>query len=304
MEALERAFDKINWDQVWTALWHIGLILLVAWIAMLAATFALRRLEGVLIRRGEAAGEVPTESRKRAETLARLLQQGVLILLWVMAIMVILLEIGVEIAPLIAGAGIVGLAVGFGAQNLVKDVISGFFMILENQVRVGDVVVVNGTGGLVEMINFRTIVLRDLSGTVHIFPNGSINTLANMTYLWSAIVLDIGVAYKENTDRVVEVMRAVSAEMRQDERFGPNMLEDIEVFGVDAFDDSAVVIKARIKTLPIKQWEIGREYRRRLKHAFDREGIEIPFPHRTIYFGETSKPFLAEVLTRQPAANA
>lgn len=304
MEALERAFDKINWDQVWTALWHIGLILLVAWIAMLAAKFALRRLENVLVRRGQAAGEVPTESRKRAETLARLLEQGVLTLLWVMAILVILLETGIEIAPLIAGAGIVGLAVGFGAQNLVKDVISGFFMILENQVRVGDVVVVNGTGGLVEMINFRTIMLRDLSGTVHIFPNGSINTLANMTYVWSAIVLDIGVAYKENTDRVVEVMRAVSAELRQDERFGPNMLEDIEVFGVDKFDDSAVVIKARIKTLPIKQWEIGREYRRRLKQAFDREGIEIPFPHRTVYFGEASKPFLAEVLTRQPAANA
>lgn len=304
MEVLERAFDKIDWDQVWTALWHIVLILLVAWIAMQAAKFALGRLESVLIRRGEAAGEVPTESRKRAETLARLLEQGVLILLWVMAVLVILLEIGVEIAPLIAGAGVVGLAVGFGAQNLVKDVISGFFMILENQIRVGDVVVVNGTGGLVEMINFRTLMLRDLSGTVHIIPNGSIETLANMTYVWSAYVLDVGVAYKENTDRVVEIMRAVSAELRRDERFGANMLEDIEVFGVDKFDDSAVVIKARIKTLPIKQWEVGREYRRRLKQAFDREGIEIPFPHRSIYFGEASKPILAEVRAGQPAANA
>jgi small conductance mechanosensitive channel len=302
MDVLERAFDKINWDHVWTALWHIGLILVVAWVAMLAAKFALRRLESVLIRRGEVAGEVATESRKRAETLAHLLEQAVLVLLWVMAVLVILLEIGVEIAPLIAGAGIVGLAVGFGAQNLVKDVISGFFMILENQIRVGDVVTVNGIGGLVEMITLRTILLRDLSGTVHIIPNGAINTLANSTYVWSAYVLDIGVAYKENTDRVIDVLRAVSAELRGDPRFGSAMLEDIEVFGVDKFDESAVVIKARLKTLASKQWEVGREYRRRLKQAFDREGIEIPFPHRAIQFSEASKPFLAEVRTRQPAS--
>lgn len=193
---------------------------------------------------------------------------------------------------------------GFGAQNLVKDVISGFFMILENQVRVGDVAIVNGTGGLVEQINFRTIVLRDLSGVVHIFPNGSVNTLANMTREWSAYVLDIGVAYKENVDRVMDVMRAVGAELRADEKYGALMIEDIEISGVDKFDDSAVVIRARLKTLPIKQWEVGREYRRRLKHAFDREGIEIPFPHRSIYFGEASKPFRAALETRQPAANA
>lgn len=146
---------------------------------------------------------------------------------------------------------------GFGAQNLVKDVISGFFMILENQVRVGDVAIVNGTGGLVEQINFRTIVLRDLSGVVHIFPNGSVNTLANMTREWSAYVLDIGVAYKENVDRVMDVMRAVGAELRADEKYGALMIEDIEISGVDKFDDSAVVIRARLKTLPIKQWRSG-----------------------------------------------
>ncbi len=171
-----------------------------------------------------------------------------------------------------------------------RDVISGFFLILENQVRIGDVAVVNGTGGLVEQINFRTIVLRDLEGVVHVFPNGTVATLANRTHGWSAYVLDVGVAYKEDVDRVMAVMRRVSEEMRSEEPFAALMLEDIEIFGVDDFADSAVVIKARLKTRPIKQWEVGREYRRRLKQAFDREGIEIPFPHRSLYFGEASKP--------------
>jgi len=172
----------------------------------------------------------------------------------------------------------------------VRDVISGFFIILENQVRVGDVAVVNGTGGLVEMVNFRTLVLRDLSGVVHIFPNGTVTTLSNMTKEWSAYVFDIGIAYKEDTDRVVEIMRRVGEELREDRYFGALMIDDVEVFGVDQFADSAVVIKGRLRTRPIKQWEVGREYRRRLKQAFDRDGVEIPFPHRSIYFGEVSKP--------------
>jgi small conductance mechanosensitive channel len=161
---------------------------------------------------------------------------------------------------------------------------------------VGDVAIVNGTGGLVEAVNFRTLVLRDLSGVVHVFPNGTINTLSNMTHEWSAYVFDIGIAYKEDVDEVIGVMKAVGDEMRGDDYFGPLLLEDIEIFGVDAFADSAVVIKGRLKTRPIKQWEVGREFRRRLKKAFDREGIEIPYPHRSIYFGEASKPFLAALM--------
>jgi small conductance mechanosensitive channel len=196
-----------------------------------------------------------------------------------------------DITPIIASAGIAGLAVGFGAQNLVKDVINGFFMILENQVRVGDVAVVNGTGGLVEAISFRTITLRDLSGTVHIFPNGTVTTLANMTKDWSFYVMDIGVAYKEDTDRVSAVMKEVGKELQEDPEIGPNILEPIEIMGVDNFGESEVVIKARLKTLPIQQWMVGREYRRRLKKAFDEQHIEIPFPHRTLYMGEASQPF-------------
>jgi small conductance mechanosensitive channel len=222
---------------------------------------------------------------------------------WLIAGLIVLRELGVEIGPILASAGIVGLAVGFGAQNLVRDVISGFFMIMENQVRVGDVAVVNGTGGLVERINFRTIVLRDLSGVVHVFPNGTISTLANMTREWSAYVINIGIAYKEDTDRVTEVIQRVGEELKKDEYFGPLMVDNIEVFGVDDFADSAVNIKVRIKTLPIRQWEVGRQFRRRLKKAFDEEGIEIPFPHRSIYFGEASNPFLTRMVQDAQPAN-
>jgi small conductance mechanosensitive channel len=192
--------------------------------------------------------------------------------------------------------------VGFGAQNLIRDLISGFFLVLEDQVRVGDVAIVNGTGGLVEAITFRTILLRDLSGVVHVFENGTINTLANMTKEWSGYLMDIGVAYKEDTDQVVAVMRRVDEELRQDPVLGPMILEPIEIFGVDDFAESAVIIKARLKTRPIEQWSVGREYRRRLKKAFDAEGIEIPFPQRSITVREASKPLA--VLLAQAAGGS
>ena len=188
-------------------------------------------------------------------------------------------QIGVNVTPVLAGAGIVGLAIGFGAQNLVKDLVSGFFLILENQVRVGDVAIINGTGGLVEAISFRTIVLRDEAAVVHVFPNGSINTLSNMTKDWSAYVISVNVAYKEDPDRVVDVMRRVAEEMYAEPKYRSAMLEPIEIFGVDGFTESAVTIKARLKTQPLQQFAIGREYRRRLKKAFDAAGIEMPgFP--------------------------
>lgn len=294
METLQQLYE-VHWDRWGANTVNILIVIAVALIAMRTAKAALKRFENRLIRRGDAKGDVPSESLKRAETLVRLLRQGVLVFLWVVTGMIILREVGVEIAPILASAGIVGVALGFGAQNLVRDVIAGFFMILEDQVRVGDVAVVNGTGGLVEQMNFRTIVLRDLSGVVHIFPNGAVTTLANRTHEWSAYVLDISVAYKEDVDRVMAIMREVATEMRTSSELAPFILDDIEMFGVDQFAESAVVLKARIKTVPIKQWDVGREYLRRLKQAFDREHIEIPFPHRTLYFGEASKPFAAHV---------
>jgi moderate conductance mechanosensitive channel len=198
-------------------------------------------------------------------------------------------QIGVNVAPILASAGVVGLAVGFGAQNLVKDLVSGFFLILENQIRVGDVAVINGTGGLVEAISFRTIILRDEAAVVHVFPNGSINTLSNMTKDWSAYVINVNVAYKENTDQVADVMRRVAEEMYADAKYRSAMLESIEIIGVDGFTESAVTIKARLKTRPQQQFAIGREYRRRLKIAFDAAGIELPLIPRATRSGEASQ---------------
>lgn len=273
------------------AAFRIALVILAAYITLKLLRVALNRLEAFLVRTGEASETIPGATRQRVRTLVSVVSTIAVGLIWFLVILVSLGQVGVNIAPILAGAGVVGLAVGFGAQNLVRDLVSGFFLILENQVRVGDVAIINGTGGLVEQITFRTVVLRDLSAVVHVFPNGAINTLSNVTKDWSAYVIDVGVAYKEDTDRVVEVMRRVSDEMKAESEYGSVMLESIEIFGVDDFADSAVTIKARFKTLPLKQWFVGREYRRRLKKAFDAEGIEIPFPHRTLYMGEASPPF-------------
>ena len=281
---------------------RILLITIVAYVAVRAIRFGLIKFEHVLLTWREREDKERIANEKRVKTLTGMLRTICLTLVWVIGIVMSLDQIGLDITPILAGAGIVGLAVGFGAQNLVRDIINGFFMILENQIRVGDVGVVNGTGGLVEAISFRTITLRDQSGTVHIFPNGTVTTLANMTKDWSAYVMDIGVAYKEDTDRVVEVMREVGEDLRNDQQVGRKMLEPIEILGVDAFGESEVVIKARIKTLPIEQWSVGREYRRRLKKAFDREKIEIPFPHRTLYMGEASPPWLVKNMVSATAS--
>lgn len=298
MEYFRQALTAIDWQVLILTSIRILLILVLGWIAGIVIGRILKKLEQRLIRKGQVDGEPPSEAAKRADTLVRLIRQGVYLVLWATVGLVLLQEFGVEIGPILAGAGIAGLAIGFGAQNLVRDVISGFFMILENQVRVGDVAIINGTGGLVQEVNFRTIVLRDLSGVVHVFPNGTINTLSNMTQEWSAYVFNVGVAYKENTDRVIEVMKVVLQGMQEDETFGPLIIEPPEIMGVDQFADSAVVIKGRIKTLPIRQWMVGREFLRRLKLAFDEQDIEIPFPHSTVYFGEASKPFDLRLLEK------
>ncbi len=281
---------------------RIFLIIVVGYVAIRAIRFGLAKFEEVLLNWREREDKDRIANEKRIKTLTGMLRTICLTLAYVVAIVMGLDQIGLDITPILAGAGIVGLAVGFGAQNLVRDVINGFFMILENQVRVGDVAIVNGTGGLVEGISFRTITLRDLSGTVHIFPNGTVTTLANMTKDWSANVLEIGVAYKEDTDQVITVMREVGKDLQQDSEFGKKMLEPIEILGVDAFGESEVVIKARLKTLPSEQWAVGREYRRRLKYAFDREHIEIPFPHRTLFIGEGTAPWPIQNMTPATAS--
>jgi moderate conductance mechanosensitive channel len=265
---------------------RIVVIVVAAYIGLRLLRLGLNRLETLLIRAATAAEVIPGSATKRIRTLMSVLWTIVVGLVWFVAVLSTLGQIGVNVTPVLAGAGIVGLAIGFGAQNLVKDLVSGFFLILENQVRVGDVAIINGTGGLVEAISFRTIVLRDEAAVVHVFPNGSITTLSNMTKDWSAYVISVNVAYKEDPDRVADVMRRVAEEMYAEPRYRSAMLEPIEIFGVDGFTDSGVTIKARLKTQPLEQFAIGREYRRRLKKAFDAEGIEMPASQRAVRMGE------------------
>lgn len=281
---------NFQWQAVLIKLVHILLILILGFISSKIVFILVKRFEQRLIHRSAEENEPPSESQKRIETLTRLAKQGTILALWIVLGLTILDQIGVQIGPILASAGIIGVAVGFGAQNLVRDVISGFFITLEGQIRVGDVAVINGTGGLVEKINFRTTILRDLNGTVHVFPNGSITTLGNLTKEWSAYVFEIGVAYKENTDHVISIIKEAANKLQEDQEYQNLIIEPIEIFGVDKLGDSSVVIKGRIKTKPIRQWMVGREFLRRIKLAFDENNIEIPFPHRTLYFGEKSKP--------------
>lgn len=291
MELLQKLIESIDYMVLISTSFRITFILFIAWLLTFLLKRTLVKLELVWVIRASNHGESSSEAKKRIETIVRLLKQTGLISLWVTMLLVIFREVGLEVGPILASAGILGLAVGFGAQNLVRDFIAGFFMILENQIRVGDVAIINDTGGLVEQINFRTTVLRDLHGVVHYFQNGKISSLSNMTNDWSAYVFDIGVAYKEDTDIVVNKIQEVIDSMMSDDQFKKLIIEQPEIFGVDKLDNSAVVIKGRIKTLPIQQWAVGREFLKRIKFAFDDANIEIPFPHSTIYFGEDSKPF-------------
>ena len=269
---------------------RVVLVLVAGYFGARVLRTLVDHLEHVLVVAGERTGALPGVTRSRVTTLTSVLRTLALVGLWSVVVVICLSQLGYDVRPILAGAGIVGLAVGFGAQHLVRDVIAGFFLVLEDQVRVGDVAVVNGTGGLVETVTFRTIVLRDLAGTVHIFPNGSVTTLANMTKDWSGYVVDVEVGYQEDPDRIVALMRRVFEELRGDPTHGPLIIEPIEIFGVDAFKDATVVIKARLKTVPIQQWTVGREYRRRLLLAFVAEGVEVPAP-RVVQVGDAGKPF-------------
>ena len=222
----------------------------------------------------------------RARTLLPLLRTAMLAVLALTVALIVLGELGVNVAPLLAGAGIVGIAIGFGAQALVKDIITGLFILVEDTLAIGDVVDVGGDhAGVVEAISIRAIKLRDLAGTVHTVPFGTVTSVKNLTRDYSYYVADIAVAYREDTDEVIEVLKEVARALKEDPAFGYFMLEPLEVIGVDRFEDSAVILKVRLKTVPLQQWTVGREFNRRVKKAFDAEGIEMPFPHRTIYFG-------------------
>ncbi len=281
---------------------RIPLIILLGLVSVHTFTFLINKTIKQISESRMKRENIPFyEIEKQMNTIAGIVQKTLVATIWLFTGMMVLKELGFSIGPLLAGAGIVGVAVGFGSQNLVRDVISGLFMIVENQVRVGDVAILNGTGGLVEQVNLRTTVLRGLDGTVHIFPNGSINTVSNMTHDFSYYLFNIGVAYKEDIDKVYHALKKISDEITQEEPYKSLILEPLEILGLDKFADSAIIIKARIKTKPIKQWQVGREMNKRIKERFDEEGIEIPFPHRSFYFGEASNPI--DVNIKQTVTN-
>ena len=301
---METVLEQTFWTELfksgqnWLIVELPGLLiaLVLFYLAFKIVGFSVKKLNKKILNHAKQNDKADTdEAGKRINTLTSIIHGTIKIILWVILIIIVLQKFGINIAPILAGMGIVGLAVGFGAQQLVKDYISGFFIILENQIRSGDVAIIDGTWGLVEKIEFRTITLRDLSGVVHIIQNGKINIMSNMTKDWSAMVFDIGVAYKENPQVVMDLMKKVGDEMKNDSKFKDKILEPIEILGLDDFADSAMLIKALLKTKPSKQWAVGREYRKRLKYAFDQNNIEIPFPHTSVYWGEEINPLKLDI---------
>jgi small conductance mechanosensitive channel len=264
-------------DRLWTWLLTSGVrIVLILVIAVI-----LYRLVRLLTGRLNSFLQGLTQSwerQKRAQTLSHLVRTIATTVLLLVTIMLILGEVGVNLIPIVAAAGVGGLAVGFGAQNLVRDVITGFFILLEDQIRVGDVVKVGDKSGLVEHISLRVLTLRDFDGSVHLIPHGTITTVTNMTKDFSYAVLDISIPAREDVDEVMNVLAEVGAELRADPQFASSILEDLEIVGIDDFTAAQMTVKMRIKTQPIKQWQIARELRRRLKKALDARQAELSSP--------------------------
>ncbi len=272
-------------DPVMGWLSSVGLRILIVIVIAFIAIWLLKKLTFRLVKAFGREGKSDAYY-KRLNTMKSVTGNVVSLVVLAIALITILGELGIAIGPILTAAGVVGVAIGFGSQRLVQDVISGFFILLDDQIRVGDVVNVAGKGGLVERVTLRMTVLRDLAGSVHYVRNGHIDVVTNMTQEFSFALMDIGVAYRENVDTVIEVIKEVAATLRaEDSPLKDDILEDIEILGVDKFADSAVVIKARIKTKPIRQWAVMREFNRRLKLTFDEKNIEIPYPHVTLYMG-------------------
>lgn len=263
---------------------RIAAIAIAAYIVVRVGKSAARRLEREM---SQGTGLDVVERTRRAKTLGLIVQKTLTIIVSVMAVLMMLRELQIDITPVLTGAGIAGLAIGFGAQTLVRDVISGFFLIMEDQVRVGDVAVVNGQGGVVEEVNLRTIVLRDEHGAVHVFPNGEVKTLANQSKDFSYFVISVSIASTTDVDRAVETLRDAAASLAADAEFKPHILDAIDVYGVEALEPGHLVIKARIKTVPLKQWTVGREFRKRVARLFHERNIEMPAPTMKVTLDRT-----------------
>ena len=259
------------------------IILLIAFIIVMIARRVIPKMIGARIPKMRE--EKPDQLAVRSQTLSRIVVQVVSVLIWILAVVMILSQLGIEIAPLLAGIGVAALALGFAAQNIIRDYLHGFFIIMEDWYRVGEVAVIQGTGGLVENITLRRTVLRDLNGTLHIFPNSRVEQASNMTRDWSRVNLDVTVAYKENLDSVIQVINEVGQGMKDDPNWGQDLLTAPAVTRVNNLGDHGVEIKILADTKPIKQWGLMGELRKRLKDRFDEVGIEIPWPHTKVYFG-------------------
>ncbi len=262
---------------------RIVALLIFAWVGSYLAKRGIRGLRAWAIRRMLTGGSITDlEVQKRVQTISQVVGTTLSIVIWTLAFTMALREMNFNIGPLLAGAGVAGVALGLGAQGLIKDVLSGMFLLIENQIRINDVVVINGTGGLVEEINLRTTVLRGENGAVHIFPNGSITALANLTREFSYAVFNVTVGYSEDLDRVMAVITELGEQMRQEDAWKDVILQPLEMMGVDALAESGVVIKFRFRTVPMKQWSVAREMNRRIKGRFEQARIDMPYPTRTI----------------------
>jgi small-conductance mechanosensitive channel len=260
---------------------HIVVILALSMLAFRVSRKLIKLLRGFMLDQAENN----LEELKRIETLGQVFRYIASVVITIVTGMLILSELGISIAPILAAAGVMGLAIGFGAQSLVKDYFSGFFLLLENQIRQGDVVEIAGKGGYVEEMTLRYVKMRDYDGNVYFIPNGAITTVANMSRQFAFSVIDIRVSYKEDVDEVMGIMQQVGKEIREDSVVKERIRGDIEMAGVDALNESSVVIRCRFQVEPLAQWDVRREYYKRIKRAFEEHGIEIPTPHMTLYSG-------------------
>lgn len=283
MEPLFARLAGVDWDR-WSAplssAGRIVLIVVAAWISVVVLQKLVRALRLRLVARIGAS-----EAASRAATLGRVVRYLIAVVIGAVAVMLVLAEVGISLAPILGAAGVVGLAVGFGAQSLVKDYFTGFFLLFEDQIRTGDVVQIAGIGGLVEDVTLRHVRLRDYDGNVHFVPNGLITTVTNMGRGHAYAVVDVGVAWGEDVEVVRDVMTTAAAALRNDPDFAPRILEDLEMAGVERWEGGAVVLRCRFKVAPLGQWDVRREYLRRLKQAFDERGIDMPYQRLSLHAG-------------------
>ncbi len=275
-----RSIGAREWVSLGEGLLRIALILIAAWTVTAGGNRMIRAMMARLCR------ATSQDRAQRLETLGLAFRNVLGVVVSLVAGMLILDVLGISVAPILATAGVAGIAIGFGAQSLIKDYFNGFFLLVDDQLRQGDIVQIAGIGGAVEEVTLRYVRLRDYEGNVHFVPNGQIGTVTNRSRDFAFAVIDIGIAYRESVEEAIEAMRAVGREMRADQAFGPSILEDLEIAGVNEWAGSAIVIRCRFKVKAMQQWGVRRGFLQRLKAAFDAHGIEIPYPHLTVYAGE------------------